>query len=56
MITILKSMIWCKALNLLQPFDGACFGHAMNKVVQYATNDVATLTLGSQPKQGVARL
>jgi hypothetical protein len=31
MITSLKSMIACEALNLLQPFDGACFGHAMSK-------------------------
>jgi hypothetical protein len=35
----LKSVISCEALNLFQPFDGTCFGHAMNKVVQYATND-----------------
>ncbi len=26
MTTTLKSMIWCEALNLLQPFDGTCFG------------------------------
>ncbi len=29
----------CEALNLLTPFDGACFGHAMNKAAQYVTND-----------------
>jgi hypothetical protein len=39
MTTTLKLMISCEPLNLLQPFDGACFGHAMNKIAQYATND-----------------
>jgi hypothetical protein len=39
MTATLKSVISCEALNLFQPFDGTCFGHAMNKVVQYATND-----------------
>jgi hypothetical protein len=34
-----KSVISCEALNLLQPFYGASFGHVMNKVAQYATND-----------------
>lgn len=35
----LKSMISCEALTLHAPFDGACFGHVMNKVAQYAIND-----------------
>ncbi len=35
----LKSMISCEALTLPTPFDGACFGHAMSKVAQYAIND-----------------
>ncbi len=35
----LKLMISCETLTLLAPFDGACFGHAMNKVAQYAIND-----------------
>lgn len=39
MTTTLKLMISCEVLNLLQPFDRSCFGHAMNKVAQYATND-----------------
>ncbi len=39
MITTLKSIISCEALNLLAPFDGACFGYAMNKVAQYVIND-----------------
>jgi len=33
MTTTLKSVISCEALNLLAPFDGACFGHAMSKAV-----------------------
>ncbi len=36
MIITLKS---CEALNLLQPFDEECFGHAMKKVAQYVTDD-----------------
>jgi hypothetical protein len=39
MTIALKSVISCEALNLLQPFDGASFGHVMNKAAQYATND-----------------
>ncbi len=39
MITTLKSIISCEALNLLAPFDGACFGHATSKAFYYATND-----------------
>jgi len=32
----LKSVISCEVLNLPTPFDGACFGHVMNKLAQYA--------------------
>jgi hypothetical protein len=39
MIATFKLMSSCEALNLLQPFDGTCFGHVMSKAVQYATND-----------------
>jgi hypothetical protein len=39
MTMALKLMISCETLTLLAPFDGACFGHAMNKVAQYAIND-----------------
>ncbi len=39
MTTTLKSIISCETLSLLVLFDGACFGHAMSKVAQYATND-----------------
>ncbi len=39
MIIALKSVISCEAFNLLVPFDGACFGHAMSKASQYTTND-----------------
>ncbi len=45
MTNTLKLMISCEALNLLQPFDGACFGHAMNKAAQYATNDLAPISV-----------
>jgi hypothetical protein len=45
MTATLKSMISCEALNLLQPFDGTCFGHAMSKVDQYATNDLAPISV-----------
>jgi EAL domain-containing protein (putative c-di-GMP-specific phosphodiesterase class I) len=37
--TTLKFIISCEELSLFVPFDGACFGHAMSKAVQYATND-----------------
>jgi hypothetical protein len=39
MTTTLKSIISCEAFNLLAPLDGACFGHAMSKIIQYAIND-----------------
>jgi hypothetical protein len=39
MTTTLKFIFSCEALNLLVLFDGACFGHAMSKATQYATND-----------------
>jgi hypothetical protein len=39
MTTTLKSIISCEALSLLVFFDGAHFGHGMNKTTQYATND-----------------
>jgi hypothetical protein len=39
-------VILCEALNLLAPFDGACFEHVMSKGAQYASND----------KQGFQRL
>jgi hypothetical protein len=39
MTIILNFVISCEALNLLVPFDGACFGHVMSKAAQYVTND-----------------
>jgi hypothetical protein len=39
MTIALKFVISCEALSLLVLFDGACFGHAMSKATQYATND-----------------
>ncbi len=38
MTIILNSIISREALNLFLPFDGACFGHVMNKATQYVTN------------------
>jgi hypothetical protein len=32
-------MISCETFGLDTSFDGVCFGHAMNKVGQYAMND-----------------
>jgi hypothetical protein len=51
MITSLKSVISCEVLNLPTPFNEACFGHVMNKVVQYVcslvtTNDKVSKDLG----------
>jgi hypothetical protein len=37
--TILISIISCEVLGLTTPFVGACWGHAMSKCCQYATND-----------------
>jgi hypothetical protein len=39
MTITLKSVISCKALNLLAPLNGACFGHVMSKTTQYVIND-----------------
>jgi hypothetical protein len=39
MTTTPKVIISYETLSLLVPFDGACFGHVMSKVAQYATND-----------------
>jgi len=39
MTTTLKSIFSCEAFNVLVLFDGACFGRAMSKATQYATND-----------------
>jgi len=37
--TTLKTIISCESLNLHVLFNGSCFGHAMSKTSQYATND-----------------
>jgi len=39
MTSTLTSIISCEALSLHNPFDGACFQHAMNKATQDVTND-----------------
>jgi hypothetical protein len=48
MTTTLKSIISWEALNLSTPFNGTCFWHAMNKIVQYVTtNDKVSKDLGT---------
>jgi hypothetical protein len=37
--TTLKFVISCETLNLHVHFDGSCFGHAMSKATQYASNN-----------------
>ncbi len=32
-------IVSCEPLQLFQPFVGFCFGHAMSKACQYATNE-----------------
>jgi hypothetical protein len=48
MTTTLKLVISWEALNLLTPFNGVCFWHAMNKIVQcVTTNDKVFKDLGT---------
>jgi len=48
MTITLKSVISWEALNLPIPFNGVCFWHAMNKVVQYVTiKDKVSTHLGT---------
>ncbi len=39
MTSTLTLIISCEALSFYNPFDGACFQHAMNKATQDVTND-----------------
>ncbi len=39
LIIALTSIASCSTLKLVSPFLGLCFGHAMFKATQYATND-----------------
>jgi len=39
MTITLISMVLCQALRLTTPFARACWGHAMSKCCQYATDD-----------------
>ncbi len=39
MATTLQSIINCKLINILQVYEGICFGHVMSKACKYATND-----------------
>jgi hypothetical protein len=39
MTSTLTSIISCGTLSLYNPFDGACFQHAMNKATQDVTID-----------------
>jgi len=36
---VLTTIISCEVLGLTTPFVGACWGHAISKCCQYATND-----------------
>ncbi len=48
MTTTLKTIISCEPLNLHVLFNGSCFGRAMSKTSQYATNvDNISKDLGS---------
>jgi hypothetical protein len=45
--TMTNSLIFvvpCETLGLQTPFVGSCWGHAMSKCVQYATNDTKVST------------
>ncbi len=44
MTTTLKLVISCETLNLLTPFDGTCFGHAMSKATQYVMTNFGTVS------------
>jgi hypothetical protein len=39
MTTTLKSIVFCDMLDPPTPFARTCWGHAMSKTTQYATND-----------------
>jgi hypothetical protein len=34
-----KQTVICEKLEILAPFEGVCFGHALFKVCQYATSN-----------------
>jgi hypothetical protein len=36
---VLTLVVSCSTLKLVSPFIGSCFGHAISKVAQYATNE-----------------
>jgi hypothetical protein len=38
--TTLTFVVSCEPLQKFQPFASSCFGHAMSKACQYATNEV----------------
>ncbi len=42
----LTFVLSCELLELLTPFVGACWGHAMSKCCQYPTNDSKLCELG----------
>ncbi len=39
MTSTLKLIISYETLNLPTPFNGTCFGHTMNKTIQYVMTD-----------------
>jgi hypothetical protein len=38
-VTTFTFVVSCKTLNMLEPFHGSYFGHALFKVYQYVTKD-----------------
>jgi hypothetical protein len=38
MATTLQSIINCKLINILQMYEGICFGHVTSKACKYTTN------------------
>jgi hypothetical protein len=40
LVVIVSIIVSCEPLQLETPFARVCFGHAMSKACQYATNDV----------------
>jgi hypothetical protein len=37
---VLTSVVSCELLQLLSPFSGICFGHAISNACQHAINDI----------------
>jgi len=39
MIIVLKSVVNCESLGVIENFQGTCFGHAFSKTCQHLTFD-----------------